>query len=371
LFEGTIVGKTMKIVFTDDVVYAYAVEATSAAGGAERYQWLLARALAANDWSVAVGVRGAMKAGERRAIDGVEFVGIGQGQILAAWFQFLRSERTQWWYWQTADHLWGPAVEIAKLAGVRTIFSAAFDRDVRPRDALTRRRRWWPLYAWGLSRTDIIFVQHGGQLSELVPRWRSRAYILPGVVGETAAVKSHFDRAKYVAWVAMLRQPKRPDLLVEIAQKTPAIRFVVCGGPATHRSPPGYGEQIMAALHALPNVEFLGQIAPDKALQVIAEAAVLLSTSDEEGFPSTFLEAWSSGTPVVSLKIDPDHIIERAGLGAVSGDVERAIADINALMDSPQRRDEIAVRARRYVEETHSEAAVAAVFNRAIGDTRS
>ena len=65
----------------------------------------------------------------------------------------------------------------------------------------------------------------------------------------------------------------------------------------------------------LSNVKYCGQVTPDKDLQVIANAAILLSTSDQEGFPNTFLEAWSAGTPVVSLKIDPDRIIEQMGLG--------------------------------------------------------
>jgi glycosyltransferase involved in cell wall biosynthesis len=83
-------------------------------------------------------------------------------------------------------------------------------------------------------------------------------------------------------------------------------------------------------------------------------------------FGSAALEAWLSGTPVISLKIDPNRIIERQELGTVPGNVERAIADIMAFMGSPQRRDEIAVRARRYVAETHSDAAVTAVFESAI-----
>jgi glycosyltransferase involved in cell wall biosynthesis len=119
-------------------------------------------------------------------------------------------------------------------------------------------------------------------------------------------------------------------------------------------------------LQAQPNIEFLGKVAPQKAQQIIADAAMLLSTSDAEGFPNTFLEAWSSGTPVISLKIDPNRIIERQELGTIPGNVKRATADIMALMNSPQRRDEMAVRARRYVAEAHSEAAVATVFESAI-----
>ena len=69
----------MKIVFTNDTIYGWA-SGISVVGGAERQQWLLARALAAIGWSVTVGVRKTLEAGERRTIDGVEFLGMGQGQ---------------------------------------------------------------------------------------------------------------------------------------------------------------------------------------------------------------------------------------------------------------------------------------------------
>jgi len=118
---------------------------------------------------------------------------------------------------------------------------------------------------------------------------------------ESQTAKPHSLRAKYVAWIAMLRRFKRPDLLIEIARKAPDIRFVVCGGPTTFTAAPGYGEQIAKTLRALPNVEYHGQVPPDEANRVIANAALFLSSSDEEGFPNTFLQAWAAGTPVVTV----------------------------------------------------------------------
>lgn len=122
----------------------------------------------------------------------------------------------------------------------------------------------------------------------------------------------------------------------------------------------------MKELRAVPNIDFRGPVSPDTAQRVIEDAAILLSTSDEEGFPNTFLQAWASGTPVVTLKIDPESVIKQKGLGTVSNNVNDAVAAITTLMDSPQKRDEIAHRAHRHVADAHSEKAAAMIFERAV-----
>lgn len=259
--------------------------------------------------------------------------------------------------------MFGPAVEIAKLRGVQTVFVAAHDRDVQPYRALSRRSRWWPLYAWGLTRTDRILVQHRGQMARLAPRWQAKACILPSIVSEMPSMTPHVKRQKYIAWVAMLKQVKRPDLLIDIARQAPALHFIVCGGPIARKtSSYSYHERIINELQMLPNIEYRGQVGPEEAQQVIANAAVLLSTADEEGFPNTFLQAWANGTPVVSLSVDPDDVIKQRHTGVVSGSVERAVVDLGMLADSWQQRDELGVHAQQYVRTTHSEAGIIPVL---------
>jgi glycosyltransferase involved in cell wall biosynthesis len=361
----------MKMALVDERVYGYASGDPSVAGGAERYVWLLTRALVASGWSATVGVRHALKRGERVRIDGVEFVGIGEGQFFAALYRFLASEKPDWCHWFCAWHLLGPAVAIGRLAGVQTIFSAQFDLDVRPRGALSARPGLWPLYALGLAGSSKIFLQHSGQYAELPSRWQSKAYIVPGVVSLPDSSQPHLRRNRYVAWVGVLRQPKRPDLLIDIARRLPSVDFVVCGGPSSHRSPAGYGERVMSELETLPNVRYLGQVAPDRAIEIIGDAALLLSTSDGEGFPSVFLEAWAHATPVVSLRIDPDRLIANKGLGVVSREPELAARDISALMDSPWKRQEIGDRGREYVAQFHTGTAAVAVVERALASRQA
>jgi glycosyltransferase involved in cell wall biosynthesis len=359
----------MKIVFLNDLIYAYAAGVPSAVGGAERQQWLLARALASAGWQVTVGVRQPLGYQQRARVEQVEFVGIGQEHFLRAWCRFLKTEQPEWWYWRCASHLLGLAACLARLAGVRMMFAAAFDTDVNVRRALHTRKRLWPLYALGLSWSDRILVQSDKQMLALPKRWRAKAFKVPSITPGPAALRAHAERAPYVAWIAMLRKFKRPDLLVEIAGNAPDVKFVVCGGPTTFTAEPGYGERITTALRSLANVEYRGQVAPEEAVEAMNKAAVFLSTSDEEGFPNTFLQAWSAGTPVVSLKIDPDGVIARHGLGRVSSSPDQAIEDLRSLLRSIDERDAIARRARRYIARDHSAAAAVRTLEAAIGKT--
>lgn len=360
----------MKIAFLNDQIHTYATQAgrsTWATGGAERQQWLLARALAASGWSVVVGIREPLPRGTRQTIDQVEFVGIGRDQIFAAWHRFFRAERPEWWFWQCASHLFGFGVGLAHLNGVKAVFGAGLDRDVRVREALYPRQRWWPVYAWGLWRAERIVLQHGGQLADLRARWRTKGHVVPNIAPRAERVMSHDERSPYVAWVAALRRVKRPDLLIEVAQLLPHVRFVVCGGPSLYMTPAGYSERMIETFQAIPNIDYRGQVSPDEAVRIATAAAVLLSTSDEEGFPQTFLEAWAHGTPVVSLSIDPDRVIARLGLGAVSADVRGAAEDIDRLVSRVDLREDMSRRAREYVSGAHSPTAASSAFARALG----
>ena len=184
----------MKIAFLNDGIYGYACSDASAVGGSERQQWLLARALASSGWSVQVGIRHGLQSGKRQAIERVEFQGIMQGQCLLDWYRFLSSTRPDWLYWRAATHLLGPLIEIARSLRIRTIFASAFDTDVRPRSALMLRKSWWPLYAWGLSRADRLFLQHGGQLEGLPSRWQPKAYVIRSIAAMQGSCQPHASR---------------------------------------------------------------------------------------------------------------------------------------------------------------------------------
>ena len=90
------------------------------------------------------------------------------------------------------------------------------------------------------------------------------------------------------------------------------------------------------------------------------------ASAQQTGVYDSLDEPWASGTPVVSLRVDPDGVIKQKGLGFVSGTGEQAVCDIRKLLNSPEAFDAISIRARRYVEEVHTGSAVTRAFNKAI-----
>jgi hypothetical protein len=57
----------------------------------------------------------------------------------------------------------------------------------------------------------------------------------------------------------------------------------------------------------------------------------------------------------VSLRVDPDRLLSRGGLGTVTGDENTLYERVAALLDDPDRCAAIGARARRYALDHYAE----------------
>lgn len=160
------------------------------------------------------------------------------------------------------------------------------------------------------------------------------------------------EQPPVVLWVGIMRKVKRPELFLKLATALPEVKFRMIGG-ASPWEDPDYFEELKKSAARLPNLEFLGFVPYHQVSQYFDTASILVNTSDLEGFPNTFLQAWSRFTPVVSLNVNPDEIISRYGLGCYSQTFDQMVKDVRSLIQNEALRCEMAERGRRYVKQKH------------------
>jgi glycosyltransferase involved in cell wall biosynthesis len=232
----------------------------------------------------------------------------------------------------------------------RLVFRCASDSDCDPARHLIRyaRDRW--LYRYGLRRADVILVQSATQARSLRQHF-GLAGRLAGMLVEPAPPAAGRDID--VLWVGNIRQVKRPERMLALAAQLPEAVIHMVGGPVPDEA--ALYERIRRDAEGYPNVTFHGPVPYWDANAMYGRARLLVNTSEVEGFPNAYLQAWTLGVPVVSFA-DPDDVIRRRGLGETVASetgmrdaIRRLLADAGALAAAGERCR--AHMARQYSEE--------------------
>ncbi|MBI2855210.1 MAG: glycosyltransferase family 4 protein [Chloroflexi bacterium] len=166
-----------------------------------------------------------------------------------------------------------------------------------------------------------------------------------------------------VLWVATVRRLKRPELFFELARQIPQARFQMVGGPAADEDC-SYYEDIKAQAQNLSNLEFVGFVPQHAVDSFFSRAAMLICTSESEGFSNTFLQAWGNCIPVVTLDADPDELICSLKLGLHSRSLKHLVTDVRSLLADKGLRAEMGFNGRRYVEKEHGTRAIMDQYTR-------
>lgn len=261
----------------------------------------------------------------------------------------------------------GQVALFCKQHGRKLIFRSASDADCTSELPLVKYWRDKQLYAFGLKRADAVLTQSNKQRGLMREHFAVDSDVA-GMLVDFGRVQRYAERDIDLLWVSNLRGLKHPELFLDLSERLPRFQAHMVGGPmGTERA---LYDAIQKRAEALPQVRFHGRVAYHDSLAIYERARLLLNTSDIEGFPNTYLQAWSCGTPVIAF-LDPDGIIEREGLGHVARSLEDMQAATDALL-----RDELAwrtasERCRAFMERQFGEDTVLAAYERAIQTARS
>lgn len=205
------------------------------------------------------------------------------------------------------------------------LFSAAHDTNFIPESINVPYLRDKILYTWGLKHARHIIVQSHNQKRLLRENFGLDASVAYNVYPRRNLVQN----GKYVLWVANIKPMKRPLLFLEIVRSCPDLEFRMVGGRVKGHE--ALYETVRSEAAAIGNLEFLGFQPLPATEKLFDEAALFVNTSKLEGFPNTFLQAWSRGIPTASF-LDPDGIIEKNSLGEVMREKEGIAAILHRLV---------------------------------------
>ena len=326
-------------------------------GGAQLQQVLLAKALARRGWPVSMIVEdwgqaeGATWHGVRtlkahRSDEGVPLLRF----VHPRWTKLRRALKradADIYYTSCASAQLGQIVLFAHRRGRKVVFRIASNSDCSPSELLVRYWRDRLLYRYGLARADLVLAQTVGQRQALERNFAKGARLAPSLIEPAAGHRDLEARDIDALWVGHIRSFKRPDVLLKMARRLPQLNFHMVGGrmPGSERLFDAIREQAAA----LGNVTFHGAVPYLKVRSLYERARLFVGTSDIEGFPNTYLQAWSHGTPVVAF-LDPDALLERERLGRAVGTADEMCAAIFDLSHDRTAWQAASARAREYIE---------------------
>jgi glycosyltransferase involved in cell wall biosynthesis len=145
------------------------------------------------------------------------------------------------------------------------------------------------------------------------------------------------SEAFVVGWLGRLVQIKRPDLLIEIAQKLPEVTFLVGGA--------GELERLIDSSEN-KNLKFVGWASPEEFWPACNLA---LLTSDNEGLPTALIEAAMCSVPIVARKVGSVAEIFEDGIGGfLYEDSLEAVARVGDFTENKEVLKTAGIAAERF-----------------------
>ncbi len=268
----------------------------------------------------------------------------------------LRKADAELYYHNCAEYATGQIALWCNAHGKSFIYSVASDAECELISAATEKQRDKLFFRYGIRNADQIIVQSQKQQQLLHKNFGLESIILPmpsiGPLDDQNQRTHVPEQGQYkVLWVGRIDKEKRLELLLDIAERLPEISFDVVGKPSHLGAP--YFQNLLAKATALPNVKLLGMIPRNRMANLYLNSDLLCCTSLYEGFPNTFIEAWSYGLPIVST-FDPDNIIISKHLGIFAENCFELISGITTILESPTNWQVMSTNARRYYDENHA-----------------
>lgn len=322
-------------------------------GGIAVQMYFWAQVFAENDWKVFSFAKNANKTIVRERIEFRPVKNIRKVNLLLGWwyaFKFILTIRPELLICRGRSRRMLPIALFSRLFHVKLVFFGASDSNFKPDKFPTGSKldRW--MYIRSISHIRYFVTQNRYQHDMLFQHFGKKSLLQYNIWGHTADNDGEIPPKSDVVWVANLRKLKRAEWMLDAARKLPVYHFVLAGGRTDEVS---YYNEIQQQSAGLPNVTFLGGKAFSYVNELIGKSKILLCSSTYEGFPNTFLQAWSKGLPVIST-VDPSGIITRHHLGEVVTSEKDLKEILQRMLEDNDYYDSLRQSVRTFFTQHHS-----------------
>lgn len=195
-------------------------------------------------------------------------------------------------------------------------YSIASDKDVCIDKSLNIRKFF---FKYGLYNSNFIIAQTEYQLNQIKKnnKLKNKPAIL--IKNSINITKNNFiDRNlnNNILWVGKPDDNKRPELFIRVAEQMPDFNFIMIM-PKENSNKYKF---LLKLGSEVKNLTIMEKVGFDYIQKYFSDSSIFINTSIEEGFPNTFLQACLAGTPIISLKVDPDNFIKKYNCGFTCND---------------------------------------------------
>jgi glycosyltransferase involved in cell wall biosynthesis len=261
-------------------------------------------------------------------------------------------------YNRGANAYTGIAASYARRAGCRMIWHIAHEHDIQPAwlrsvhtAAFDYVDKKWTEY--GIRSADTVIGQAKYQDKLLRRNYRRSCDLIVGNFHPVPSEQVVKTGPTTVVWVANLKPFKQPQVFLRLVGEMrdyDHVRFVMIGRPASG----SYQRRLEREMMGLKNFNYMGERPIEEVNRILASSHVFVNTSQYEGFPNTFVQAWFRRVPVVSLNVDPDDVLKTSGLGFHSVSFEGLVRDVKRLIEDGALRESMGRQAQKYALDHHS-----------------
>ena len=227
------------------------------------------------------------------------------------------------------------SAKFSKRKACRSVWHVASDSDLVLKSKLDLIRKPFDiiervLLEYAIKNSSLVIAQTNWQASELKLKYKRIAKVVPNFHPVPIATSEKNDDKFIITWIANIKPLKQPELFLKLAREfkdNNDVKFVMIGRPGRGL----YMDKLKREIDIQHNLSYLREQPIDKVNKVLEKTHLFVNTSLYEGMPNTFIQAWLRSVPVVSIHVDPDHILEREKIGVRTETFDKLVEVVQAL----------------------------------------